>query len=153
SCEGQDHVARWDACIHPDDVTTAATRFGDHVAGKADYYDAEYRIRDKRGRWRWLFERGRVVERDAKGAAVRMGGGCSDIEERKEAEIEYIRSQRRLEAALESARGGMWDWDLASGQVSHADPYYRILGVDPKSNDRTWSFWNQRVHPEDRLRV
>ncbi|MEA3181933.1 MAG: hypothetical protein QOI59_5456, partial [Gammaproteobacteria bacterium] len=83
SCEGLDHVARWDANIHADDVTSAATRFSDHVAGKADYYDAEYRIRDKKGRWRWLFERGRVVERDANGVALRMVGVCMDIEERK----------------------------------------------------------------------
>jgi len=55
-----------------------------------------------------LFERGRVVERDANGVALRMVGVCMDIEERKEAELEYIRSQRRLETALESARGGMW---------------------------------------------
>jgi PAS domain S-box-containing protein len=82
-----------------------------------------------------------------------MVGVCMDIEERKEAELEYIRSQRRLEAALESARGGMWDWDLASGAVSHAEPYYRILGVDPRACDRTWNFWNARVHPEDRVRV
>jgi len=153
SCEGQDHVSRWDANIHPEDVTAAATRFSDHVAGKADYYDAEYRIRDKKGRWRWLFERGRVVERDANGVALRMVGVCMDIEERKEAELEYIRSQRRLETALESARGGMWDWDLTSGEARHAEPYYRILGVVPRPGDRTWNFWNTRVHPEDIVRV
>ncbi len=153
SCDGRDHVSRWDANIHPDDVTSAATRFSDHVAGKADYYDAEYRIRDRKGRWRWLFERGRVVERDANGVALRMVGICMDIEERKEAELEYIRSQRRLEAALESARGGMWDWDLARGEARHAEPYYRIVGLDPKSSDQTWSFWNDRVHPEDQPRV
>ena len=152
-CDGQDHVSRWDANIHPDDVAAAAGRFSDHVAGKADYYDAEYRIRDKKGRWRWLFERGRVVERDADGAALRMVGVCMDIEERKEAELEYIRSQRRLETALESARGGMWDWDLSSGEARHAEPYYRILGVVPKPGDRTWNFWNTRMHPEDALRV
>src|SRR5262249_30218833 len=86
-CEGKEHVARWDANIHPDDVGVAARRFGDHVAGKADYYDAEYRIRDRMGRWRWLFERGRVVERNANGVALRMVGVCMDIEERKEAEL------------------------------------------------------------------
>jgi PAS domain S-box-containing protein len=153
SCEGQDHVVRWDANIHPDDLAAAAAHFGDHVAGKADHYDAEYRIRDKKGRWRWLFERGRVVERDADGVALLMVGVCMDIEERKEEELESVRSQRRLEAALESARGGMWDWDLLTGEVSHADPYYRILGVDPKTTDRTWAFWNARVHPEDAPRV
>ena len=153
ACEGRDHVSRWDANIHPEDVTAAATRFSDHVAGKADYYDAEYRIRDRKGRWRWLFERGRVVERDTDGTALRMVGVCMDIEERKEAELEYMRSQRRLEAALESARGGMWDWDLACGEARHAEPYYRVLGVDPRTGDHTWRFWNERVHPEDQPRV
>jgi PAS domain S-box-containing protein len=153
SCEGADHVGRWDSNIHPEDLGGAAGRFGDHVAGKADYYDAEYRIRDKKGRWRWLFERGRVVERDSEGAALRMVGVCMDIEERKEAELEYIRSQRRLEAALESARGGMWDWDLGSGEARHTEFYYRILGFDPKAGERTKNFWNSRVHPEDLPRV
>jgi PAS domain S-box-containing protein len=154
ACEGQDHVERWDANIHPEDVNSAARRFGDHVAGKADYYDAEYRIRDKKGRWRWLFERGRVVERDAAGGALRMVGVCMDIEERKEAELEYIRSQRRLEVALESARGGMWDWDLlGSGQARHTEFYYRLLGVDPREGERSKNFWNSRVHPEDLPRV
>jgi PAS domain S-box-containing protein len=153
SCEGQNHVARWDAYIHPQDVGGAAARFSDHVAGKADYYDAEYRIEDRMGRWRWLFERGRVVERDASGVALRMVGVCMDIEERKEAELEYIRSQRRLETALESARGGMWDWDLASGEARHAEPYYRIMGMIPGTGDPTWGFWNKRVHPEDVDRV
>src|SRR4051794_19281723 len=148
SCEGMDHVARWDANIHADDVTAAATRFSDHVAGKADYYDAEYRIRDRKGRWRWLFERGRVVERDANGAALRMVGVCMDIEERKEAELEYIRSQRRLETALESARGGMWDWDLANGEARHAEPYYRILGVVPKAGGCPRGLLEKGGHPQ-----
>jgi PAS domain S-box-containing protein len=152
-CDGEDHVDRWDANIHPDDVTLAASRFSAHVAGKEDYYDAEYRIRDRKGRWRWLFERGRVVERDEAGVALRMVGVCMDIDERKEAEIEYIRSQRRLEAALESARGGMWDWDLRSGEARPADFYYGMLGVDPQADETAHNFWNTRVHPEDLPRV
>lgn len=152
-CDGQDHVSRWDANIHPQDVTHAAQRFSDHVAGKADYYDAEYRIQDRAGRWRWLFERGRVVERDAGGVALRMVGICMDIDERKEAELEYLRSQRRLEVALESARGGMWDWDLRSGESRHTEFYYRMLGAEPQAGESNSLFWNSRVHPEDLVRV
>ena len=152
-CDGSDHVRRWDANIHPEDVGMAAARFGDHVAGKEDYYDAEYRIRDKKGHWRWLFERGRVVERDGNGTALRMVGVCMDIDQRKEAELEYHRSQRRLEAALESARGGMWDWDLTNGEVRQTDFYYGMLGATPQPGERSPHFWNSRVHPEDLPRV
>ena len=45
----------------------ASRRFYEHVNGKAEYYDAEYRIKSRAGTWRWVFERGRVVERDANG--------------------------------------------------------------------------------------
>ncbi|MGH8136811.1 MAG: PAS domain-containing protein [Steroidobacteraceae bacterium] len=153
SCEGPEHVVRWDANIHPEDLTGTARRFSDHVAGKADYYDAEYRIRDRKGRWRWLFERGRVVERGPDGSALRMVGVCMDIEERKAAQLEYARSQRRLEVALESARGGMWDWDISSGEARHTEFYYRLIGVESHAGEQTHAAWKSRVHPEDLRRV
>ena len=67
--------------------------------GKAEYYDAEYRIRTRSGAWRWVFERGRVVERDAAGKAVRMLGVCMDLDETKVAE-------RQRECAQRARRGG-----------------------------------------------
>ena len=152
-CDGRDHSARWNANVHPDDVAGATQRFQDHIAGKEDYYDAEYRIRDKSGRWRWLFERGRVVERDADGTALRMVGICMDVDDRKEGEIEYLRSQRRLEMALESARGGMWDWDVRTMEVRRTEFYYRLLGADPRVARATKGFWDERVHPDDGQRV
>ena len=68
-CDGADHVDRWDSILHPDEGPEATRRFREHVAGKAEYYDAEYRIKTRSGVWRWVFERGRVVERDAQGKA------------------------------------------------------------------------------------
>ncbi|MGH8287130.1 MAG: PAS domain-containing protein, partial [Steroidobacteraceae bacterium] len=152
-CDGSDHVARWDANLHPDDVGEAARRFADHVAGKEDYYDAEYRVRTRKGQWRWLFERGRVVERTADGGALRMVGVCLDIDSRKESEILSGKSQRRLEVALESARGGMWDMDTATGIVHRTDYFYRMLGVSPEEARGGPCFWTLRIHPDDRPRV
>jgi PAS domain-containing protein len=114
-CEGARHIERWDSYIHPDDLIEVRRRFGDHLAGKEDHYDAEYRILDRNLHWHWLFERGRVVERAPDGSALRMVGACMDIDVRKEAELELRRSRRRLEVALESAGGGMWDLDVQSG--------------------------------------
>jgi PAS domain S-box-containing protein len=148
-CEGEGHFKRWNANIHPEDVDTAVALFSNHVAGKADYYDSEYRIRDRQGRWRWLFERGRVVERDTDGTALRMVGVCMDVDERKDAELESGKSLQRLQAALESARGGMWDWNVSMDQARHTEFYFRMLGTDPKAGGADKNFWNNRVHPED----
>lgn len=153
ACAGADHVARWDSHIHPEDVGQASGHFSDHVAGKEDYYDAEYRIRDRKGRWRWLFERGRVVERRPDGTAVRMVGVCMDIDARKAAELDLSRSRKRLEVALESARGGMWDLDVARGEPHQTEFFYRMLGVEPALAAAQDDFWSSRVHPEDLPRV
>ena len=152
-CEGSDHVARWDANLHPEDVGEAARRFADHVAGKEDYYDAEYRVRTKKGEWRWLFERGRVVERAPDGRALRMVGVCMDIDSRKETEILAGKSQRRLEVALESARGGMWDMDMSTRRMRQTDYFYRMLGVTPEEGEGDDCFWRARMHPDDRPKV
>ena len=46
-CDGEDHVERWDSYLHPDEGPEATRRFSEHVAGKAEYYDAEYRIKTR----------------------------------------------------------------------------------------------------------
>jgi len=152
-CDGKNHVGRWDSNIHPEDVQEASRRFTDHVAGKEEYYDAEYRIRDKKGRWRWLFERGRSVERAKDGTAVRMVGICMDIDARKAEELSLIKSQKRLEIALESARGGMWDWNVVTDESVVTEFIYRMLGVEPEQGRLEKEFWSSRVHPDDLARV
>ena len=96
-CEACDPIARWGARIHPEDLSEASLRLGNHLAGTEDHYDAEYRVRDRDGRWCWVFERGRVVERAADGVPVRMVGVCMDIDARKEAELGLREALRRSE--------------------------------------------------------
>lgn len=152
-CDGPDHVARWDANVHPEDLEEASRRFRAHLAGDEDHYDAEYRVRDRAGRWRWLFERGRVVERASDGTAVRMVGVCMDIDARKDVELQLVKGRRRLEVALESARGGLWDLDADAGEPCHTEFYYRMLGFDRVDRGRISEVWSNRLHPDDRTRV
>lgn len=150
-CDGSDHVARWDENIHPDDVAQAAARFAEHVAGKYDHYAAEYRIKTLAGEWRWIFERGRVVERAADGSALRMAGICMDIEDRRAAESDARELQHRLEAALEQAKGAVWEQNLVDGTVYSHDMYRKLLGVDalPDNPAERRELWLSRMHPAD----
>ncbi|HUN27902.1 MAG TPA: PAS domain-containing protein [Steroidobacteraceae bacterium] len=97
ACEGRDPLGRWGTRIHPEDLPEAARQLNNHLAGTKDHYDAEYRIRDRSGRWRWVFERGRVIDRAADGAPLRMVGVCMDIDSRKEAELGLREALRRSE--------------------------------------------------------
>jgi PAS domain S-box-containing protein len=140
-CDGSGHVGRWDEHLHPDEGPEATRRFNEHVNGKADYYDAEYRIRTRSGPWRWVFERGRVVERDAQGKAIRMLGVCMDLDETKVAERRANARNERVEHALQLTTAGVWDWDVERNQTNHTDGYYRVFGVDPafgRANVRSW---------------
>jgi two-component system sensor kinase FixL len=109
-CVGENHAARWNAYVHSDDVATATQRLNDHIAGKLDAYAAEYRIRDKNGRWRWLFERARVVEWSADGTARRIVGVCMDIGARKEAEEALRTSEFRYRSVASMAPGYIFEY-------------------------------------------
>lgn len=153
SCDGTDHVARWDSYIHPEDVGEAARRFSAHLAGSQDYYDSEYRIMTRGGEWRWIFERGRVIERDDSGKALRMVGVCMDIDARRREQQQDYFTQRWLEDALDVSRGGMWRCEVATRASVYTDSYYRLFGVEPAAGRADSTFWQTRVHPDDRERV
>ncbi|MFT3906391.1 MAG: PAS domain-containing protein [Steroidobacteraceae bacterium] len=152
-CDGGDHVNRWDAHIHEADVTEAARRFAEHVAGKEDYYDAEYRVMTDFGAWRWIYERGRVTERDADGKALRIVGVCMDIDARRQEEMRQHFTQPWLAQALTMARAGMWHWDVLTGQMICTSTYYRLFGTDPDDSRGDRHFWSRRMHPEDLQRM
>jgi two-component system, LuxR family, sensor kinase FixL len=140
-CDGTEHVTRWDDNLHPDEGPEATRKFWEHVNGKAEYYDAEYRIKTRSGAWRWVFERGRVVERDASGKAIRMLGVCMDLDETKVAERQANARNERVESALQLTTAGVWDWDVERNVASHTDGYYRVFGVDPafgRAHNTTW---------------
>jgi PAS domain S-box-containing protein len=101
-CDGSDHVDRWDARIHPDDLEAARGAFSNHIAGVNSFYEAEYRVLDRSGSWRWIRERGRVVERNYMGRARRMIGTCMDINVRRAAEDALRGSQAALQALAAS---------------------------------------------------
>lgn len=75
-----------DRVVHADDRQLLARLIGDALAGRLDRYVSEHRIRTKAGDWLWVADRGRVVERDGNGRALRMVGTRSDVDGRRRAE-------------------------------------------------------------------
>jgi PAS domain S-box-containing protein len=150
-----DRVGRWRTAVHPEDAVEVEQRFAAHVSGEVDHYDAEYRVRTSAGGWRWLFERGRVIDRRSDGTAARMVGVCMDIEERRAAERDAREVQRRLEAALGEARICVWEWDLVEPRIYCNDLYRQIVGGDtvPQSPEQHRANWLARMHEEDQSRI
>jgi PAS domain S-box-containing protein len=95
--EVKPHVDSWRALVHPDDWGRINAALEPHLKGQIPAYECEHRMRHKAGHWVWILDRGKVVERDAKGAAVRVVGTHMDISARKLAEAELLRSNSELE--------------------------------------------------------
>jgi PAS domain S-box-containing protein len=85
--EGGGHTQEhWNALIHPDDLEANHEAYLRHAQGEVEVYEHAYRIRDARGEWRWMLERGRIVERSPGGEPRRMVGTQTDITERRQLE-------------------------------------------------------------------
>ena len=76
----------WTALIHPDDRADNHEAYLRHERGEVEVYEHAYRIRAVDGRWRWILERGRIVDRAPDGRPLRMVGTQTDITERRELE-------------------------------------------------------------------
>ncbi len=145
-CEGHDHAARWDERVHPEDRATVTARLGAHLIGVEEFYQAEYRIQDRKGQWLWLFERGRVVERAVNGSPLRMMGVCREIGARKQAEEALRLSEFRYRSVASMAPGYIFEYRFApEGGIQHfwvsdgvqalygvsRDEFIRLGGHDP----------------------
>jgi PAS domain S-box-containing protein len=69
--------------------------------------------------------------------------------ERRRAEEARLASEARLQAAIDAADIGLWDWDLVSGQIIGLGHHDRLFGFFPGEFDGTFSSFEKRIHPED----
>ena len=82
--EVKGHAAGFADYIHPDDLAEHSRSITACLKGEQPMVNLEHRLRCKDGGWVWVAERGRVVERDAKGHALRMIGTRTDMTEQRE---------------------------------------------------------------------
>ena len=103
--------------VHPDDLPRVQKLLQEHIVGHTDVYESEHRIRNARGEWIWVRSRGKVVERDATGAPLRMAGTARDI-------TAIRRAERERRVALEVLRS-------MSEAVAVIDIDFRFISVNP----------------------
>jgi PAS domain S-box-containing protein len=89
----------WDSLLHPDDRNRVWDALNRCLRGETPEYEAEYRIRDRRGKWRWIMDRGVVAARDPKGNPLRMIGCVVDVTERRHLE-QVLRDRLATESLL-----------------------------------------------------
>jgi len=102
--------------IHPKDLEGVRAILIAHLKGETEQFAVEYRALRADGSEIWLEDRGRVIQRDAAGRALRMIGTRRDISElRRQAE------QQRLAATV---------FEAASEGMVIMNDHYRVLAVN-----------------------
>lgn len=126
----------WLTMIHPDDREAVAVADREHLAGKTEFFEAEFRMRHKDGRWIWILDRGKAIERDGEGRLIRAIGSLTDITRRKEVEERLTVSaalladeKERLRVTLQSIGDAVICTDAAN-RVTFMNPVAeKLTGV------------------------
>ncbi|WP_332821399.1 putative bifunctional diguanylate cyclase/phosphodiesterase, partial [Pseudomonas sp.] len=75
---------------------------------------------------------------------------CSHLRQQARMRRTLRASEERLNLALESAKEGLWDWDLRSDKVFFSAGYAALLGLQPPALGNSRARWLQQLHPDDR---
>ncbi|MBX3695412.1 MAG: PAS domain-containing protein [Steroidobacteraceae bacterium] len=147
--EWEGEARPWHSRLHPEDVAHVERTIRDHFEGRTQSLELEYRIRVASGEYRWFQDRGRVNEWDFQGNPTVAIGVSLDIESQKQAEIELLRTEGRLETALWGANIGLWELDFVSGRIRWHNDWCARLGLDPCEGEEHLRRWFANVHADD----
>ena len=86
----------WTSLIHPDDKQRTNKLINDYLKGKSKTYEAEFRLKTKDNKWKWILGIGKVVKRDKNGKPIRMIGIHYDITSRKQQETALRLSEEKF---------------------------------------------------------
>jgi PAS domain S-box-containing protein len=99
-------IEEWEKMIHPDDKERMSSAIEEHISGNDPYYESTYRVKTKKGDYKWILGRGMLI-RGEDGEPVRMIGTHTDITKQVTAEQTY-------KLLFYSNPLPMWTYDLNS---------------------------------------
>ncbi|MCX7746173.1 MAG: diguanylate cyclase [Clostridia bacterium] len=113
--------------LHPEDRAATFEIFEQGIKGEREFCKIEHRVRTVDNNWKWVLNKGKVVEWDQIKRPLRMTGTISDITEQKKAEeeISYLSYHDKLTGLYNRA---FFDKELEKTDRLERLPYTIILG-------------------------
>ncbi len=126
--------------LHPEDAARV------EAAWEEDVSLLSFRIVRPDGSLRWLEERRQPL-------AGGVGGCVRDLTGQREAMRTLKESEERLQTALDALEGGVWNWNVQTGDVDFSPRWPRMLGFEPTEIEPHVRAWATALHPDDQERV
>lgn len=86
-----DSPERWNENIHPDDIEKYHTALNDHFENKTSFFESFHRVLTLNKKYKWILNRGKVIERDVDGKPLKVIGIHTDVSSQKEKELELMK--------------------------------------------------------------
>ena len=80
------------ANVHPEDLEKYLADISAHLKGETNVYENAHRVLGKNGSYKWILDRGRVIESDQNGRPTKLTGTHTDISTQKMIEYELQRT-------------------------------------------------------------
>ncbi len=86
----------WNDRVHPDDKQKYFKDFEDHLNGLSPFYENEHRILCKDNTYKWVLDKGKIIEKDEQGKPKRIIGIHLDITQQKEDDLAKVKSLKLI---------------------------------------------------------
>jgi PAS domain S-box-containing protein len=135
-----------DALIHPDDIDDYHKKWKEIEDDVSENFIYEYRIKTKTGDYKWLMDKGKVINWDKDRKPIWLMGTIQDISSQKNVEKALELSQENMTQALIGGDLAWWVWDLVSDEIK----YERAEEVLGYRQDNLEDFYREnQLNPRD----
>ena len=123
----------WDHRVHPDDKAWVYIELERHFRGETEIYQSEHRVLCKDGSYKWILDRGKVIEWTEDGKPRRVIGTHTDITERKRVEEELTGHRNRLEELVSNRTQEL---ERKTGDLQEMNAALKVL-LKQRDDDKT----------------
>ncbi len=118
----------WENLLHPDDKADVFEKIDKHFRGDVPVYQSEQRLKCKDGSYKYILDRGKVIQWDENGKPRRIIGTHTDISDRKLVEKALKENEEKYRTILHTALEGFLVVDNTGRILEVNETYCSLSG-------------------------
>jgi PAS domain S-box-containing protein len=79
--EIQNNIKEWESRVNPEHLDSVYESINNYLSGQTDIYKSKHQVICKNGNYKWILDRGIIVQKDSNGKPLRMIGTHTDIDD------------------------------------------------------------------------